>query len=124
MGITTSETGFEPANPLGWFLEFFQALVISTRPNPGRFRLSDELIDNSWISLLKTSLDQNFLSGHIKTHSDCKLYLTVMSYLHGTNKNIHKVKVPEGVEPPCISFAGSRITVLPEYRLTKHKTNN
>ncbi len=28
-------------------------------------------------------------------------------------------KVPEGVEPPCISFAGSRITVLPEYHLEK-----
>ena len=33
-------------------------------------------------------------------------------------------KVPEGVEPPCISFAGSRITVLPEYRFKKHKMNN
>jgi hypothetical protein len=32
-----------------------------------------------------------------------------------------KLKVPEGVEPPCISFAGSRITVLPEYRLKKIK---
>jgi hypothetical protein len=32
-----------------------------------------------------------------------------------------KPKVPEGVEPPCISFAGSRITVLPEYRLKKIK---
>ena len=35
-----------------------------------------------------------------------------------------KSKVPEGVEPPCISFAGSRITVLPEYRFKKHKMNN
>ena len=33
-------------------------------------------------------------------------------------------KVPEGVEPPCIGFAGPRITVLPEYRFQKHKMNN
>jgi hypothetical protein len=35
-----------------------------------------------------------------------------------------KLKVPEGVEPPCISFAGSRITVLPEYHFEKHELNN
>ena len=37
------------------------------------------------------------------------------------NNTLQNSKVPEGVEPPCISFAGSRITVLPEYRLKKIK---
>ena len=40
------------------------------------------------------------------------------------NVNSQNMEVPEGVEPPCISFAGSRMTVLPEYRFEKHEMNN
>ena len=40
------------------------------------------------------------------------------------NTNSQNMEVPEGVEPPCISFAGSRITVLPEYRFEKYEMNN
>ena len=40
------------------------------------------------------------------------------------NVNSQNMEVPEGVEPPCISLAGSRITVLPEYRFEKHEMNN
>ena len=40
------------------------------------------------------------------------------------NSALRNSKVPEGVEPPCISFAGSRITVLPEYHFEKHEMNN
>ena len=35
-----------------------------------------------------------------------------------------KLKVRKGVEPLCISFAGSRITVLPPHHFKKHKMNN
>ena len=33
-------------------------------------------------------------------------------------------EVREGVEPPCIGFAGPRITVLPPHRFIKHDLNN
>ncbi len=63
-----------------------------------------------------------------------KLELPLMKNSHVTeisnyvtkfgNTNSQNMEVPEGVEPPCISFAGSRITVLPEYRFEKYEMNN
>ena len=53
-------------------------------------------------------------------------YANTESIAGGTRSPICEAnaKVRKGVEPLCISFAGSRITVLPPHHFKKHKMNN